>query len=69
MIKNCLYILFYCLGFSLFILFFNSICNIYNMTTLHRVLCILSISFSQIFNSSLFGLFDREIFTKNREGS
>lgn len=38
-----------CLGFMLLITIFNNICNLYNISTLHRIISIFTISFSNIF--------------------
>ena len=51
----------YGLGFSILISIFNNIADIYNMSTLHRCISILSISFTHIFFVPLFDLFKREL--------
>lgn len=53
-----------CIGFVLLITIFNNICNLYGMSTLHRVICILAISFSHIFTMPLFAMFENNKLNK-----
>ena len=47
--NNDIKIIVNCMAFMLLITIFNNICNLYNVTTLHRIVFIFSISFSNIF--------------------
>lgn len=49
-----------CLSFMLLITIFNNICNLYNMSSFHRVISIFAISFSHIFTTRLFLMFDKD---------
>ena len=40
------------------IMIFNYICNMYNMTTLHRIICLISVMFSYTFMQPLFLMFE-----------
>lgn len=51
----------YSLGFFSMIYIFNNIANIYNMGTLHKMICIFSISFTHVFFIPLFSFFDRNL--------
>ena len=53
-----------CIGFLSLITIFNNICNIYGMLTLHRVICIFAISFSNIFSIPLFLMFENNKLNK-----
>ena len=51
--NNDIKIIINCLGFMLLITIFNNICNLYNISTLHRIISIFTISFSNIFINKL----------------
>ena len=59
--KDYIKIIVCCLGFFILISIFNSIADIYSMGTLHRSICILSISFTHIFFTPLFDLFNKNL--------
>ena len=51
----------YSLCFCILISIFNNIADIYNMSALHRFICVLSVSFTQVFLVPLFTLFKRDL--------
>jgi len=56
-----------CLGFMMLITIFNNICNLYNMSSLHRVICIFAISFSHIFTTRLCLIYENSKLNKYKE--
>lgn len=44
-------------GFMFLINIFNNICNLYNMSSSHRIICIFAISFSHIFTTRLYSMY------------
>lgn len=51
----------YCLCICILMSIFNNIADIYNISFLHRFLCVLSVSFTQVFIVPLYTLFNREL--------
>ena len=51
----------YSLGFCTLMFIFNNIADIYNMSTIHRCISILSISFTHVFFVPLYILFNKEL--------
>lgn len=49
-----------CFGYLFLIYTFNTVCDIYNVTTFHRVVCILSIMYSYMILKFLINLFKRK---------
>lgn len=65
--KNFLYLILYGLGICALTVVFNLIFNIYQVTTLHRIICIITISISTALYIPFYRLFFAELH-KSRKG-
>lgn len=65
--KNFLYLILYGLAICALTVVFNFIFNIYQVTTLHRVICIITISFSTALYIPFYRLFFVELH-KSKKG-
>lgn len=65
--KNFLYMILYGLGICALTVVFNLIFNIYQVTTLHRVICIMAIGFSTALYVPFYKLFFAELHKSKKE--
>ena len=65
--KNFLYMILYGLGICVLTVVFNLIFNMYQVTTLHRVICIITISFSTALYIPFYRLFFAELHKPKKE--
>ena len=65
--KNFLYLVLYGLCICALTVVFNLIFNIYQVTTLHRVICIMTISFSTALYIPFYRLFFEELHKSRKE--
>lgn len=65
--KNFLYMILYGLGICVLTVVFNLIFNMYQVTTLHRVICIITISFSTALYVPFYKLFFKELHKSKKE--
>lgn len=59
--KNFLYLVLYGLGICVLTVVFNLIFNMYQVTTLHRIVCIITISISTVLYIPFYRLFFAEL--------
>ena len=65
--NNFLYMILYGLGICVLTVVFNLIFNMYQVTTLHRVICIITISFSTALYVPFYKLFFKELHKSKKE--
>lgn len=65
--KNFLYLVLYGLAICALTVVFNLIFNMYQVTTLHRVICIITISFSTALYIPFYRLFFTELHKSKKE--